>query len=151
MQRAVGFLISIHYKFTKESSSEFFFNRFRFDRTVAIILWPHFLANTAEACHAPPWSHSIREENGKQKKKGGWEGTGCKRKRQWRRNYGDRGVHCTPSSELVPPVPPSQRRGLCQNFKQTTFTTRLYKVRTNLYPHLRKRSDALGRVTGEER
>ena len=31
-------------------------------------------------------------------------------------------------------VPPSQRCGLCQNFKQTTLTTRLYKVRTNLYP-----------------
>ena len=39
-----------------------------------------------------------------------------------------------PSSGLVPPVPPSQRCGLCQNFKQTTLTTRLYKVRTNLYP-----------------
>jgi len=54
--------------------------------------------------------------------------------RQWRRNYGDRGVHCndcTPSSRLVPP---SQRCGLCQNFKQTTLATRLYKVRTNLYP-----------------
>ena len=47
-----------------------------------------------------------------------------------------------PSSGLVPPVPPSQRCGLCQNFKQTTLTTRLYKVRTNLYPHLRNRSDA---------
>jgi len=32
------------------------------------------------------------------------------------------------------PVPPSQRCGLCQNFKQTTLTTRLYMVRTNLYP-----------------
>jgi len=37
---------------------------------------------------------------------------------------------------------PSQRCGLCQNFKQTTLTTRLHKVRTNLYPQLRKRSDA---------
>ena len=46
-----------------------------------------------------------------------------------------------PSSGLVPP---SQRCGLCQNFKQTTLSTRLYKVRTNLYPHLRKRSDAPG-------
>jgi len=38
----------------------------------------------------------------------------------------------------------SQRFGLCQNFKQTNLTTRLYKVRTNLYPppHLRRRSDA---------
>jgi len=36
-----------------------------------------------------------------------------------------------PSSGLVPP---SQRCGLCQKFKQTTLTTRLYKVRTNLYP-----------------
>ena len=41
------------------------------------------------------------------------------------------------SSGLVPPVPPSQRCGLCQNFKQTTLTTRLYKVRTNLYPPTR--------------
>ena len=59
---------------------------------------------------------------------------------QWHRNYGDRGVHCTPpSSGLVPPVPPpSQRCDLCQNFKQTTLTTRLYKVRTNLYPTLTK-------------
>jgi len=59
---------------------------------------------------------------------------------QWHRNYGDRGVHCTPpSSGLVPPVPPpSQRCDLCQNFKQTTLTTRLYKVRTNLYPPLAK-------------
>ena len=39
-----------------------------------------------------------------------------------------------PSSGLVPPVSPSQRCGLCQNFKQTTLTTRLYKVRTNLHP-----------------
>ena len=54
---------------------------------------------------------------------------------QWRRNYGDGGTL----------YPPSQRCGLCQNFKQTTLTTRLYKVRTNLYPlHLRKRSDAPG-------
>ena len=44
---------------------------------------------------------------------------------------------------VVPPVPPSQRCGLCQTFKQTTLTTRLYKVRTNLYPHLRKHTDAL--------
>ena len=33
---------------------------------------------------------------------------------------------------------PGQRCGLCQNFKQTTLTTRLYKVRTNLYPPLTK-------------
>jgi len=52
------------------------------------------------------------------------------------------------TSGLVPPAPPSQRCGLCQNFKQTTLTTRLYKVRTNLYPpHLRKRSDAPGSLT----
>ena len=31
--------------------------------------------------------------------------------------------------DLYPP--PSQRCGLCQNFKQTTLTTRLHKVRTN--------------------
>ena len=56
---------------------------------------------------------------------------------QWRRNYGDRGYigHCTPQvQDLYPLYPPSQRRDLCQNFKQTTLTTRLYKVRTNLYP-----------------
>jgi len=47
-----------------------------------------------------------------------------------------------PSSGLVPLYPSSLRCGLCQDFKQTTLTTRLYKVRTNLYPHLRKRSDA---------
>ena len=34
---------------------------------------------------------------------------------------------------LVPPVPPSQKCGLCQNFKQTTLSTRLHEVRTNLY------------------
>jgi len=37
--------------------------------------------------------------------------------------------------DLHPLYPPSQRCGLRQNFKQTTLTTRLYKVRTNLYPH----------------
>jgi len=56
-----------------------------------------------------------------------------------------------PSSRLVPLVPPSQRCGLCQTFKQTTLTTRLYKVRTNLYPHLRKRSDAPVIRTYDER
>jgi len=35
--------------------------------------------------------------------------------------------------DLYPLYTPSQRCGLCQNFKQTTLTTRLYKVRTNLY------------------
>ena len=65
---------------------------------------------------------------------------------QWRRNYRDRGVHRTPQvQDLYPLYHPSQRCGLCQNFKQTTLTTRLYKVRTNLYPpHLRKRCDAPG-------
>ena len=53
------------------------------------------------------------------------------------------GVHCTPQvQDSYPLYPPSQRRGLCQNFKQTTLTIRLYKVRTNLYPHLRKLSDS---------
>jgi len=48
---------------------------------------------------------------------------------------GTEGVHCTPQvQDLYPLHPPSQRCGLCQNFKQTTLTTRLYKVRTNLYP-----------------
>jgi len=65
---------------------------------------------------------------------------------QWRRNYGDRGVHCTPQVQdlySLYPLPPSQRCGLhvvllymlvCQNFKRTTLTTRLYEVHTNLYP-----------------
>jgi len=55
------------------------------------------------------------------------------------------------SSGLVRPLyPPSQRCGLRQNFKQTTLTTRLYKVRTNLYPptHLRKRSDEPVELSG---
>jgi len=44
------------------------------------------------------------------------------------------GGHCTPQvQELYPLYPPTQRCGLCQNFKLTTLTTRLYKVRTNLY------------------
>ena len=63
--------------------------------------------------------------------------TNTDRDRQpWRRNYADRGgVHCTPQvQDLYPPVIPSQSCGLRQNFKQTTLTTRLYKVRTNLYP-----------------
>jgi len=64
---------------------------------------------------------------------------------QWRRNYGDRGSKLTlypqvqdlyPLYETVPP--PSERCGLCQNFKQTISTTRLYKVRTNLYSPLTK-------------
>ena len=53
---------------------------------------------------------------------------------QWR-NYGDRGGTLYPQvQDLYPLHPPSQRCGLCQNFKRTTLTTRLYKVRTNLYP-----------------
>ena len=61
--------------------------------------------------------------------------------------WGQGGTLYPPSSGLVPP---SQRCGLCQKFKQTTLTTRLYKVRTNLYPpHLRKRSDAPGRQPGK--
>jgi len=43
---------------------------------------------------------------------------------------------------IVPPkfrtCTPNQRCGLCQNFQQTTLTTRLYKVFTNLYPPLTK-------------
>jgi len=48
--------------------------------------------------------------------------------------WGQWGTLYAPSSGLVPPVIPSQSCGLRQNFKQTTLTTRLYKVRTNLYP-----------------
>ena len=48
---------------------------------------------------------------------------------QWRWNYGNREVHCTPQvQDLYSLYPPSQRCGLCQNFKQTTLTTTLYKV-----------------------
>jgi len=63
---------------------------------------------------------------------------------QWRRNYGDRGYIVPPPQvqDLYPVYHPSQRCGLCQNFKQTTLTTSLYKVRKNLYPPLRKSSDA---------
>ena len=64
---------------------------------------------------------------------------------QWRRNYGDRGYILPPPQvqHLYPLYPRSQRCGLCQNFKQTTLTTRLYNVHTNLHPRsLRKRSDA---------
>ena len=48
---------------------------------------------------------------------------------------GTGGVHCAHPQvqDLYPLYPPSQRCGLCQNFNQTTLTTRLYKVRTNLY------------------
>jgi len=66
--------------------------------------------------------------------------TGCTT--QWRRNCGDRGCrgyNVPPQvQDLYPMYPPSQRFGLCQNFKQTTLTTRFYKVRTNLYPPLTK-------------
>ena len=49
------------------------------------------------------------------------------------------GVHCTAQvQDLYPLYLPSQRCGLCQNFKQTTLTTRLHKVRTKLYPPLTK-------------
>jgi len=40
--------------------------------------------------------------------------------------------------DLYPVYHPSQRCGLCQNFKQTTLTTSLYKVRKNLYPPYEK-------------
>jgi len=67
------------------------------------------------------------------------------RDHQWRRNYGTGEEYIVPQAQyLYPLCPSSQRCGLCQNFKQTTLATRLYKVRTNLYPHLRKRSDAHG-------
>jgi len=67
---------------------------------------------------------------------------------QWHRNYGDGGTLYPPSSGLVPLYPPSQRCGLCQNFKQTTLTTRLYEVRTNLYsPLMKKFRRACGRHT----
>jgi len=54
-------------------------------------------------------------------------------------------------SGLVPPVPPSQRCGLCQNFKQTTLTTRLYKVRTICTPPLTKTSRRAWQCPGARR
>ena len=45
-----------------------------------------------------------------------------------------------PVQDLYPRYHASQTCGLCQNFKRTTLTTRLYKVRTNLYPPLTKTS-----------
>jgi len=54
---------------------------------------------------------------------------------------GTRGTLYHQVQDLYHLYPPSQRCGLCQNFNQI-LSTRLYKVRTNLYPHLRKRSDA---------
>jgi len=51
--------------------------------------------------------------------------------------WGQGGGHCTPQvQDFTPLYLPSQRCGLCHNFKQTTLTTRLYKVRTNLYTPL---------------
>ena len=49
-------------------------------------------------------------------------------------------LHCTPKFRtcILCTPPPSERCGLCQNFKQTISTTRLYKVRTNLYSPLTK-------------
>jgi len=44
MQGVVGLLIVIYCKFTKESSSEKILNRLRFDRIMAMSLWPHFFS-----------------------------------------------------------------------------------------------------------
>jgi len=41
-----GVICNMHVtKFTKESSSEFFLNRLRFDRIMVMSLWPRFLAH----------------------------------------------------------------------------------------------------------
>jgi len=48
--------------------------------------------------------------------------------------WGQGGTLYPQVQDLYPLYPSSQRCGLCQHFKQTTLTTRLYKVRTNLYP-----------------
>ena len=40
MPGAVGFLISVKYKFSKKSYSEFFLNRLGFDRIIVMSLWP---------------------------------------------------------------------------------------------------------------
>ena len=43
MQGVMGFLISVNYKFTRESSSEKkFLNQLRFDRIMVMNLWPPF-------------------------------------------------------------------------------------------------------------
>jgi len=52
--------------------------------------------------------------------------------KQWRRNYGDRGYI----------VPPKFRTCTPCTSQVKILSKRLYKVRTNLYPHIRKRSDA---------
>jgi len=52
--------------------------------------------------------------------------------------WGQGGTLYPQVQDLYPMYPPSQRCGLCRDFKQMTLTTRLYKVRTNLYPPLTK-------------
>ena len=63
---------------------------------------------------------------------------------QWRRNYRDRGYIVPPKFRTCTPCTPQVKDVACVKIlsKRLTLTTRLYKVRTNLYPHLRKRSDA---------
>jgi len=46
MQGVTGFLINFYCKFTKESFSvQYFENRLRFERIMAMSLWPRFLAH----------------------------------------------------------------------------------------------------------
>jgi len=45
MQDAVGFFSPFNSKFTKESFSEIFLNRLRFDRIMVMSLWPPFVAH----------------------------------------------------------------------------------------------------------
>jgi len=53
--------------------------------------------------------------------------------------WGQGGTLYPPSSGFVPLVPPkSKMRLMSKKFKQTTLTTRLYKVRTDSYPQLTK-------------
>jgi len=61
-------------------------------------------------------------------------------RRQWRRNYGDRGGTLYPQVQDLYPCTTQVKDAafVKKNLKQTTLTTRLYKVRTNLYPPLTK-------------
>jgi len=49
MQELVRFLISFFANLPKKSSSEKLVNRLKFDRIMAVSLWPHFLANPVYA------------------------------------------------------------------------------------------------------
>jgi len=58
------------------------------------------------------------------------------RRCQWRRNYGERGVHCT---HQVQDLPPRVRDAAYVKIVSKWLTTRVCNVRTNLYSPLAKR------------